>query len=231
MMYQLYQAQADLLFPLRQFARIGVSLARWADCGSLHAAADAAYRGWTDHVRRRGSYACPAVVRHRRRDGGRAGRGGDRGGSRRHAVRHAAAFPQGPCGPAAARPVGRADVGALRHAAARHRPGDAAGARRLHHRLEERARRAAGRGALRPRRVRRPYHPVPARHGAGEPRRRGMPTGGARACRRRGDGGSRRSGDPAQHDADGGTDRYAGQSDQGQRACASRGRSSGSSGI
>ena len=35
MMYQLYQAQADLLFPLRQFARIGVSLARWADCGTL----------------------------------------------------------------------------------------------------------------------------------------------------------------------------------------------------
>ena len=34
MMYQLYQAQADLLFPLRQFARIGVSLARWADCGA-----------------------------------------------------------------------------------------------------------------------------------------------------------------------------------------------------
>ncbi len=34
MMYQLYQAQADLLFPLRQFARLGVSLARWADCGT-----------------------------------------------------------------------------------------------------------------------------------------------------------------------------------------------------
>jgi poly(3-hydroxybutyrate) depolymerase len=34
MMYQLYQAQADLLFPLRQFARLGVSVARWADFGS-----------------------------------------------------------------------------------------------------------------------------------------------------------------------------------------------------
>jgi poly(3-hydroxybutyrate) depolymerase len=34
MMYQLYQAQADLLFPLRQFARIGASLARWAECGA-----------------------------------------------------------------------------------------------------------------------------------------------------------------------------------------------------
>jgi poly(3-hydroxybutyrate) depolymerase len=34
MMYQLYQAQADLLFPLRQFARIGAGLARLADCGT-----------------------------------------------------------------------------------------------------------------------------------------------------------------------------------------------------
>ena len=34
MMYQLYQAQADLLFPLRQFARMGASLARLADCGT-----------------------------------------------------------------------------------------------------------------------------------------------------------------------------------------------------
>ncbi|HET7883491.1 MAG TPA: polyhydroxyalkanoate depolymerase [Acetobacteraceae bacterium] len=37
MMYQLYQAQADLLFPLRQFARIGASLARMtptATCGA-----------------------------------------------------------------------------------------------------------------------------------------------------------------------------------------------------
>ena len=33
MMYQLYQAQADLLFPLRQFARIGAGVARLADCG------------------------------------------------------------------------------------------------------------------------------------------------------------------------------------------------------
>ena len=31
--------------------------------------------------------------------------------------------------------------------------------------------------------------------GTGQPRRRGMPAGGARACRRRGDGGGRRSGD------------------------------------
>ena len=31
--------------------------------------------------------------------------------------------------------------------------------------------------------------------GTGQPRRRGVPAGGARACRRRGDGGGRRSGD------------------------------------
>ena len=34
MMYQLYQAHADLLFPLRQFARMGAGLARLADWGT-----------------------------------------------------------------------------------------------------------------------------------------------------------------------------------------------------
>jgi poly(3-hydroxybutyrate) depolymerase len=34
MMYQLYQAQADLLFPLRQFACMGARLAKLADCGT-----------------------------------------------------------------------------------------------------------------------------------------------------------------------------------------------------
>ena len=34
MMYQLYQAQADLLFPLRQFARVGACLTKLADCGA-----------------------------------------------------------------------------------------------------------------------------------------------------------------------------------------------------
>ncbi len=34
MMYQLYQAQADMLFPLRQAARFGVSLAKLTDCGA-----------------------------------------------------------------------------------------------------------------------------------------------------------------------------------------------------
>ena len=33
MMYQFYQAQADLLFPLRQFARIGAGFAKLAPCG------------------------------------------------------------------------------------------------------------------------------------------------------------------------------------------------------
>jgi poly(3-hydroxybutyrate) depolymerase len=34
MMYQLYQAQADLLLPLRQFARFGACVTRLADCGA-----------------------------------------------------------------------------------------------------------------------------------------------------------------------------------------------------
>src|SRR5689334_15298443 len=33
MMYQLYQAQADLLHPLRQFARVGSRMMRLGDCG------------------------------------------------------------------------------------------------------------------------------------------------------------------------------------------------------
>jgi poly(3-hydroxybutyrate) depolymerase len=34
MMYQLYQAQADMLFPLRGFARVGAGMARLVDCGT-----------------------------------------------------------------------------------------------------------------------------------------------------------------------------------------------------
>ena len=218
MMYQLYQAQADLLLPLRQFARFGACVTRLADCGACTPPLMRHIAAGLTLVRRGASHASPAVLRHRCRAGGRTGSSGDRGIGRRHAVRHAAAFPQGPFGRAAARAAGRADVRPLRHAAAWHSPGDAAGARPLHHRLEERARRAVGRGALRPRRVRRPHHPLPAGHGTWQSRRRGVPAGGARAGRRRGDGGGRRPGAPAQHDADGGTDRHAGQSDQGQRA-------------
>src|SRR5262245_3584634 len=35
MMYQLYQAQADLLLPLRQFAKVGACLTRLTHCGSF----------------------------------------------------------------------------------------------------------------------------------------------------------------------------------------------------
>ena len=119
--------------------------------------------------------------------------------------------------PAAARPAGRADVGPFRHSAAQHRAGDAARPRCLHHRLEERARCAAVRRALRPRRVRRSHHPLPARDGSGrhvvavcQP---AVPALAAAAV-------MAEAGDPAhaaQHDPDGGADRHAGQSDQGQR--------------
>ncbi len=37
MMYQLYQAQADLLHPMRQFARLGAAVAGLFDVGRLHA--------------------------------------------------------------------------------------------------------------------------------------------------------------------------------------------------
>ena len=72
------------------------------------------------------------------------------------------------------------------------------------------ARDVAARGPFRLRRVRRSPHPLSASDGTGQPCGRGLSTGGGRAGRRRGDGGGRRSGDAAQHDADGGPDRHAG---------------------
>ena len=56
-------AQADLLFPLRRIRRIGISLARLAECGACAPPLIRRYHGWTDHVRRRRSYALPS---HRR---------------------------------------------------------------------------------------------------------------------------------------------------------------------
>ena len=62
------------------------------------------------------------------------------------AVRHAAAFQEGHRDGAAARAAGRAAVRPFRDAAARDRAHDAARPRRLHHRLAQRARRAAAAG-------------------------------------------------------------------------------------
>ena len=105
---------------------------------------------------------------------------------RAHVLSHAAAA-------ATEAPDRRADVGALRDAAARHRRGVPAQPRRLHHRLDRCAHGAAGAGPLRSRRLHRLRHRHAAFPRRRHPRRRGVPAVGAGAGRHRADGGGRRS--------------------------------------
>ena len=69
MMYQLYQAQADLLFPLRQFARIGAGLARLADCGTCVPSLVRHFSAGLTMFAEIGSHPSSTAVRHRCRDG------------------------------------------------------------------------------------------------------------------------------------------------------------------
>ena len=112
----------------------------------------------------------------------------------------------------------RADVGPLRDAAARHRQGDAAGARGLHHRLDRRARHPARHGPLRPRRFHRSRHRLHSGDRTRHARDRRVPAGGARARRGRAHGDDRRSLPAGLHDADGRPHRYAPQPDSRQPA-------------
>ena len=141
MIYTAYQAQSDLTAPMRAMssgtARLLTDLSpgltdRWMVRSTL---------ATTEIVARWGPHPPAAGVRHRL--GRRRGRGGrrPRGGRAPHAVRHAAAVREGHGRRAAARAARRAAVGPLRDAAARDGPHDAAGPRRLHHRLAQRARR------------------------------------------------------------------------------------------
>ena len=75
-----------------------------------------------------------------------------------------------------------ADVGPLRDAAARHRQGDAARPRDLHHRLARRARHPARHGPLRSRRLHRPRHRVHSRARHRHARHWRVSAGGAGAC-------------------------------------------------
>ena len=111
-----------------------------------------------------------------------------------------------------------ADVGSLRDAAARHRQGDAARPRDLHHRLERRARHPARHGPLRSRRLHRPRHRVHSRARPRHARHRRVPAGRAGARRRGAHGLDRRSLPARVDDADGRSDRHAAQSDRRQQA-------------
>ena len=71
-------------------------------------------------------------------------------------------------------------------------------------------------GAVRRGRVRRARDPLPGGHGARQPRGRGVPAGGGGAGGGRGDGGVAQPRPAPQHDADGRADRHAHQADPGQ---------------
>jgi hypothetical protein len=124
--------------------------------------------------------------------------------SRREGVRQALR-PQGAAGGAHVRP--------LRHAAARHRPGNDPGAQPLHHRLARRARHPAGVRPLRPRRLHRPRHRDDPLRRHQHARDRGLPALRAGAGRGRGHGGAGRSLPPGLAHADGRADRHAAQPD------------------
>ena len=126
---------------------------------------------------------------------------------RAHVLSHAA--------PAAAEAADRrADVGPLRHAAARHGRGVPAQSRRLHHRLGRRAHGAAVGGPLRSRRLHRLRHQHAAFPRRRHPRHRGVPAVGAGAGGDRADGGRQRPLRAALDDADGRPDRHPQQSDR-----------------
>ena len=155
MLYHAYQAQADALWPLRAWARACRAAARHRPLRRRrrpHAPAGRRLRG--DRPGR--GHAPAARLGHRQRRGRRrAGAGASR---RRCCARRSprcCAFAKAGAPRAAQGAGGGADVGPLRHAAARHRAHDAARPRRLRHRLAQRARRAAGGRPLRPRRVHR----------------------------------------------------------------------------
>lgn len=148
------------------------------------------------------------------------GRGGAGGGGRsaRPALRHAASLSQARQRRPATGAAGGAALGTLRDAAARNDPHPAAGPRRLHHGLAQRARRAAARRPLRSRRLHRAHDAVPAEDRPGGACGRRLPA----LCRRPGgrgaDGGERRPGAAAQPDAHGGPGRLPRESHRRQPA-------------
>ncbi len=217
MIYTAYQAQSDLTAPMRAMsgatARLLTDLSpgltdRWMVRSTLATTEIVARWGLTH---RRPAFGIESVEVE-----------GEAVAVREEAVLRtpfgdAAAVREGHGRGATARAARRAAVGPLRDAAARDGPHDAAGPRRLHHRLAQRARRRGPPRPVRPRRVHRPPRRLPARDGTGGARRRGLPAvrAGARGGRAHGRG--RRRGGAAQPDADGRPDRRAREPDDRQR--------------
>ena len=142
MLYQAYQAQSDIMVPVRAWA--GMALHAFGSMNgvgngavnNLTAAYELIARAGLTHTRPPFGIDTVTVGNEKSRCTRR---------QRRHAIRDAAALPQGHRHAAAAHPAGRAVVWPFRDTVAQHREDTAAGARRLHHRLAQRARRAASR--------------------------------------------------------------------------------------
>ena len=175
MLYQAYQTQADWLGPLRprpaSAPRCSAPRSAVAPRCSRRSHAQAGRR--LRSVLARAPDAPAARLRHRLGAVGEREVPVQRGsGARARRSARCCASAQGP----ATRPTPPrqgadrgADVGPLRHAAARHRAHHAARPRRLHHRLAQRARRAAVRRPLRARRIHRAPHRLPRRCSARAP--------------------------------------------------------------
>ena len=190
MLYHAYEMSHAAISPMRAAARMGqevISNPLQPDGGDLRLARR--LRRARD-VHERHAALRQAGVRARRHAGRRRRDPGRRGGRLVGALLQPPALPSRFARqPRRGGPEGAdrgADVGPLRHAAARHRARHAARPRRLHHRLDRRPRGAGRARRLRPRRL----HRLPDRDDR-------APVAGRRA--HRGDGGL-----PARHPGDGG---------------------------
>ena len=191
MLYQAYQAHCDIMGPLRALAPGAISGDRrpWSGCANTPAAAQSHRRLRADLARRADPQRPPFGI-----DTVTVGNrevAVTEEAALHHAVRHAAALPEGHRAGAAARAAGGAAVRPFRDPAAQHRAHDAAGARRLHHRLAQRARRPAGSAARSASTICRPAHPISRGDRTGRARDRGLPALRCGADRSRRHGGRR----------------------------------------
>src|SRR6516164_9751801 len=142
MLYQAYQAHADIMVPVRRLASMAAKAVGERLNGSPRPSPLSNLSAAYELIARAG-------LRHRQRNGRRPRGGGHRGCRRRHAVRHAVELQEKPRSGTAARSADRAAIRPFRHAVARDRTHHAARARRLHNRLAQCARCCDGAWPLR----------------------------------------------------------------------------------
>ena len=201
MLYHAYQAHADFMGPVRVLAGIAAHAIGHPEVGAsgqgavrnLTAAYELIARAGLTH--KRPAFGIDRVDGRKPRGCGaaRSGRTLRRSARSCASEGHRRRRSRGSCSLPRYRGISRRS--------ARHRAHDAARARRVHHRLAQRARRRTRARPLRLRRLHRAPHPVPRGDGTGRACDRGMPAL-RRGARRRGrDGAGRPPGAAAQHDA------------------------------